>query len=158
MKNHQKVDDRKDFHNSSWLQPKTHLEETYFNFLNVALLSKRLHLIALWMLIIIKRVFCSYFSAEENVKSFSKTHFLSHSLYFPILLQIIHRMSNINHFPSFLIWGSLIKAYATMYSYFSTLTVVKLVLLINFHFSGTLLQYPIFLLTLDEFIANNKQT
>ena len=67
-------------------------------------------------------------------------------------------MSNINNFPLFLILGSLIKTYATMYSYFSTSTVIKLLLLINFCFSGMLLHYPIFLLPLDEFVANNKQT
>ena len=45
-----------------------------------------------------------------------------------------------------------------MYLYFSTYSfAVKLFLLINL-FSGTLIHYPIFMLPLDEFIANNKQT
>ena len=44
------------------------------------------------------------------------------------------------------------------YSYFGTLTFVKLFLLINFYFSSMSLHYPIFLLPLDEFIANDKQT
>ena len=100
----------------------------------------------------------SYNSVEETAKSFSKGPFLSYFRYFSILIQIIHKMSDINCFPLFLIQGSLIKTYAAMHSYFSTSTFVKLVLLINFYFSGTLLHYPIFLLPLDEFIANNKQT
>ena len=45
-----------------------------------------------------------------------------------------------------------------MYSYFSTSTFVKLVLLINFYFTGMLLYYPIIPLPLDKFIVNNKQT
>ena len=44
-----------------------------------------------------------YHSVEKNVKCFSKGPFLSHFLYFSILLQNIHRMSNINNFPLFLI-------------------------------------------------------
>ena len=40
-----------------------------------------------------------YHSVEKNVEYFSKGHFL----YFSILLQDIHRMSNINNFPVFLI-------------------------------------------------------
>ena len=44
--------------------------------------SKRFHLIALWMLIAIKRVFCSYHSVEINIKLFTKGPFLSHFLYF----------------------------------------------------------------------------
>ena len=76
---------------------------TIFIFLNVALLSKWYHLMTLWMLIMIKRVFWSYHSTEKNVKSFSKGPFFSHFLYFSILLQIIHRMSNINIFLLFLI-------------------------------------------------------
>ena len=53
------------------------------NFLNVILLSKWCHLMTLWMLIIIKRVFWSCHSIGKNVKSFSKGPFLSHFLYFP---------------------------------------------------------------------------
>ena len=89
--------------------------------------------------------------------SFSKGYFLSHFLYFSILLQIIHRISNINNFWLFLIQRYLIKTCATIYSYLSTSTLVELVLLINFYFSGTLLYYPIFLVPLDEFLGNNKQ-
>ena len=65
------------------------------------------------MLIMIKRVFWSYHSVEKKVISFSKGPFLNQFLYFSILLQIIHRMSNINNFSVFYI-GSLIKTHATM--------------------------------------------
>ena len=85
---------------------------------------------------------------------FSKGPFLSHFLYFSILLQIINRMSNINNFLLFLIQGFFLKTYTTMYSYFSTSLFVKLFFLKNFYFLGTLLHYPIFLLH----IMNNKQT
>ena len=108
------------------------------------------------MLTMTKRVCGSYHSVEKNVKSFSKETFLSHSLYFSILLQIIHRMSNISNFLLFLIQGLLMKTYTTMYPYFSTSTFVNLFLLINFYFSSMLLHYPIILL--GRFIANNKQT
>ena len=126
----------------------------YFNYLNAALLSTWCHVRAIWMLIMIKRVFWSYRSAEKSIKSFSKGPFLRLFLYFFILLQIIHRMQNINNFPVFDI-GSLIKTYTT---YFCTSTFAKLVLLINFYFLGMLLHYPIFLLPLDKCITNNKQT
>ena len=93
MINHQKLDGWKGFYKSSWWQSKANLQQTYFNFLNVALLSKWCHLITLWMLIMIKRVFWSYHSVEKKIECFSKGPFLSHFLYFSILLQIIHTMS-----------------------------------------------------------------
>ena len=71
--------------------------------LNVALLSKWCHIMALWMFIMIKRVFWSYHLVEKNLKSFSKGHFCSHFLCFSVLLQIIHIMSKINSFLLFLI-------------------------------------------------------
>ena len=55
------------------------------------------------MLIMIKRVFWSYHSVEKKVISFSKGPFLNQFLRFSILLQIIHRMSNINNFSQFFI-------------------------------------------------------
>ena len=63
-------------------------------------------------------------------------------------------MSNISNFPLFLMQESLIKTYATMYTYFSTLPCFKLFLLISYYFFST----SIFLLPQDEFIASNKQT
>ena len=105
----------------------------------------------------IQGVFWKYHSVEKSVKSFSKGTFLSHFVYFSILLQIIHRMPNIHNFSTVFDIGSLIKTYAAMYWYFITSTFLKLDLLINFYFLGLLLHYPIFLLPMDEFIANNKQ-
>ena len=98
------------------------------------------------------------FSRKKNVKSFSKGLFRSHALYFSILLQIMDRMSKINIFQLFLILKSLRKTYTTMYPYFSASTFAKLSLLVNFCFSGMLCHYPIFLLPMDKFIVNSKQT
>ena len=83
---------------------------------------------------------------------FLKDLFESFSV-FSVLLQIIHRMSNINNFQLFLILGSLIKTLPQC----NQISVLKLFLLINFYILGMLLHYPLFLLPLDEFIVNNKQ-
>ena len=128
----------------------------HFNFSNFALLSKRCHLIALWMFIMVKRVFWSYHSVEKNVKSFSKGSFLSHFLIFLFCYKLSIECSISIISCCFWILGSLIKTYTTMY--FITWILGKLFLLIIFYFSGTLLHYPIFLLPLDEFIANNEQS
>ena len=132
-----------------------------FNFLNVGLLSKRCHLI-MNVNYDYKSVLKLSFSRKKMLNLFLKKFFRSHFLHFSILLQIIHTNYSCQisiNFRCFLIQGSFIKMRkCTMYSYFSTSTFVKLVLLISFYFLCTLLHYPIFLLTLDEFIANNKQT
>ena len=81
-------------------------------------------------------------SKKRKYKSFSKGPFLSHFLFFLFCYKL--SMPNISNFPLFLIQGSLMKTYTTMYSYFSTKRFVKLFLLINFYFLGMLLHYPRF--------------
>ena len=76
MINHQKVDDRKGFYKSSWLQLKTYLEQSYFNFLNVAFLFKWCHLMALRMLILIKDYFEVIILYKKMLNLFLKDLFL----------------------------------------------------------------------------------
>ena len=83
--------------------------------------NMRCHLTVLWMLNLLLKDF-----------------FLAIFCIFFILLQIIHRMSNINNFLLLLIQESLLKTYTTMYSDFSTSTFVKLFLFINFYFLGVI--------------------
>ena len=94
--------------------------------------------------------FNDFMNVDFDQKSVSKLSLIRISrgpfLYFYILLQVIHRMSNINNSSLFLTQGFLIKTYTTMYSYFSTYPFVKLFLLINFYFLGALPHYLIFLL------------
>ena len=130
--------------------------------MNVALLSKWCHLMALWMLILIKECFeVSYHSVEKNVKSFSKGPFLSHFLIFSISLEIIHRMSNINNFPLFLIKGSLIKTYHNVlifqYSTFCWIVLVNKFLFFGYVTRYFIIQYFYYLWTNLSQITNRPR-
>ena len=98
------------------------------------------------MNVMIKRVFWSYHSVEKNVKSISKGPFLSHFLYFSILLQTIYRMSNTNNFLLFRYRGLWWNLYYNVVI-FQYLTFCQIILVNKFLFFGKLLHYPIFLLS-----------
>ena len=144
MINHQKVDDRKGFYKSSWLQLKTYLEQSYFNFLNVAFLFKWCHLMVLRMLILIKDYFEVIILYKKMLNLFLKDLFLVIFCIFLICYQLSIECQISIIFHCF--WHRVfIKTYTTILI-FQYLTFVELFLLINFYVWGTLLHYQIFLL------------
>ena len=145
MINHQKVDDRKGFYKSSWLQLKTYLEQSYFNFLNVAFLFKWCHLMVLRMLILIKDYFEVIILYKKMLNLFLKDLFLVIFCIFLICYKLSIECQTSIIFHCFWHRGLHKDLYHNILI-FQYLTFVELFLLINFYVWGTLLHYQIFLL------------